>query len=75
MEQNRAGQGKVLFAGRLLLLALTSLSKGSSQRTSTNPSMLHKSTREGKLVIHKQLWTKPEAQDRVREMRGRKKLE
>jgi len=36
--------------------------------------MLHKSTGEGKLVIHKQLWTKPAAENRVREMRGEKKV-
>lgn len=75
MEQSRAGQRKVLFPDTLWLLALTSFSKVGSQRTSTNPSMLHKSTGEGKLVSHKQLWTKPAAGDRVREMRGKKKLE
>lgn len=55
----------MLFPDTLLLLALTSFSKVSSQGTQTNPSMLHKSTGEGKLVIHKQLGTKPVAEDRV----------
>ena len=49
---------------KLMLLALTSLSKISSQRTETNPSMLPKSTEGRKLVIHEQLGTKPAAEYR-----------
>ena len=51
-----------------MLLALTSLSKISSQRTETNPSLLPKSTEGRKLVIHEQLGTKPGAEYRSGEL-------
>lgn len=56
-----------------MLLALTSLSKISSQRTETNPSMLPKSTEGRKLVIHEQLGTKPAAEYRSGELEIQKK--
>lgn len=63
----------MLFPDILMLLALTSSSNVSSQRTGSNPSMICKSAGEIKLVIHKQLWTKPAAEYRVREIRDSKK--
>lgn len=64
---------KVLFPDILMLLALTSFSNSSSERTETNPSMLCQSIGEKKLVIHKQLWTKPASECRGREIRDQKK--
>lgn len=54
----------MLFPNILMLLALTSFSEISSQRTETNPTMLCKSTGGKKLVIHRQPWTKPAAEYR-----------
>lgn len=63
----------MLFPDILMLLALTSSSHVRSQRTESNPPMIRKSAGEKKLVIHKQLWTKPAAEYRVRGIRDSKK--
>lgn len=63
----------MLFPDKLMLLALTSYSNISSQRTETNPSMLCKSIGGKKLVIHKQLWTKLAAKYRLGQLGIQKK--
>lgn len=52
----------MLFPDKLMLLAFTSFSNISSQRTEIDPSMLRKSIGGKKLVVRKQLWTKPAAE-------------
>lgn len=63
----------MLFPDKLMLLALTSFSNISSQRTEIDPSMLRKSIGGKKLVVHKQLWTKPAAEYRLGKLGIQKK--
>lgn len=62
---SRVGRGKEsALLHILMLLALTSFSIISSERNETNLPVFRKSIGEKKLVIHKQLWTKPAAEYR-----------
>lgn len=71
-EQREGGWGKESALSRLLmLLALTSFSKNNSKRTETNSCTPAKGGKK-KLVIHKQLWTKPAAEDRSQGDKGSK---